>query len=100
MVQQPGGPVTWAREFCPVLPGGALERAPRKAHLAGMNLSDTMLNGMPPPERTVLGEDESIVTVASFLSPEECEELIRWTLMEGYTDAPITTFRGFAMRPE
>jgi len=55
---------------------------------------------MPLPERTVLAEDESIVTVSNFLSPEECEALIRRTLAEGYEDAPITTFRGFAMRPD
>ncbi|HYO52880.1 hypothetical protein [Archangium sp.] len=65
-----------------------------------MNLTDTMLNGRPLPERTVLAEDESIVTVANFLSPEECEALIRCTLAEGYEDAPITTFRGFAMGPD
>jgi predicted 2-oxoglutarate/Fe(II)-dependent dioxygenase YbiX len=66
----------------------------------GMNLTDTMLNGISPLERTVHAEDESIVTVAGFLSPEECEALIRLTLAEGYGDAPITTFRGFAMRPD
>ncbi|WNG62878.1 2OG-Fe(II) oxygenase [Archangium gephyra] len=55
---------------------------------------------MPLPERTVLAENESIVTVSNFLSPEECEALIRQTLAEGYQDAPITTFRGFAMRPD
>ena len=65
-----------------------------------MNPTDTMLSGRPLPERTVLVEDESIVTVANFLSPEECEAVIRQTLAEGYEDAPITTFRGFAMRPD
>lgn len=65
-----------------------------------MNPTDTMLSGRPSPERTVLVEDESIVTVANFLSPEECEAVIRQTLAEGYADAPITAFRGFAMRPD
>lgn len=88
------------REFCPVLPGGALETEADPAHLAAMNPTDLMLNGMPPLERTVLAEDESIVTVANFLSPEECEAVIRQTLAVGYEDAPITTFRGFAMRPD
>jgi predicted 2-oxoglutarate/Fe(II)-dependent dioxygenase YbiX len=55
---------------------------------------------MPLPERTVLAEDESIITVSNFLSPDECEAFIRLTLAEGYEDAPITTFRGFAMRPD
>jgi predicted 2-oxoglutarate/Fe(II)-dependent dioxygenase YbiX len=56
--------------------------------------------GMSLPQRTVLEEDESIVTVSNFLSPEECEELIQRTLSAGYAEAPITTFRGFAMRPD
>lgn len=55
---------------------------------------------MPLPERRVLAEDESIVTVSNFLSPEECEAVIQQTLAEGYEDAPITTFGGFAMRPD
>ncbi|MGZ3457725.1 MAG: 2OG-Fe(II) oxygenase [Archangium sp.] len=55
---------------------------------------------MPLPKRTVLAEDESIVTVSNFLSPEECEAFIRQTLAEGYGDAPINTLRGFAMRPD
>jgi predicted 2-oxoglutarate/Fe(II)-dependent dioxygenase YbiX len=65
-----------------------------------MNLTDTTQPGMPLPQRTVLEEDESIVTVSNFLSPEECEEFIRLTLAEGYAEAPITTFRGFQMRPD
>jgi hypothetical protein len=59
-----------------------------------------MLPGMPLLQRTVLDEDESIVTVSNFLSPEECDEFIRLTLAMGYEEAPITTFRGFAMRPD
>ncbi|MDY7226679.1 2OG-Fe(II) oxygenase [Hyalangium rubrum] len=65
-----------------------------------MNLTDTTQTAMPLPQRTVLEEDESIVTVSNFLSPEECEEYIRLTLATGYEEAPITTFRGFVMRPD
>lgn len=100
MVQQTARPVTGAWEFCPVLPGGALEERALPTHPQGMNSTDPGLNGMPLPERTVLAEDESIVTVSNFLSPEECEAFIRLTLHEGYEDAPITTFGGFAMRPD
>jgi predicted 2-oxoglutarate/Fe(II)-dependent dioxygenase YbiX len=60
-----------------------------------------MMPGMPLLQRTVLSqEDESIVTVSNFLSPQECEEFIQLTLSTGYEEAPITTFRGFAMRPD
>jgi predicted 2-oxoglutarate/Fe(II)-dependent dioxygenase YbiX len=100
MVQQTGGPVTRAPEFCPVLPGSALEEKALPTHPVGMNSTDPGLNGMPLPVRTRLEEDESIITVSNFLSPEECEAFIRRTLAEGYEDAPITTFRGFAMRPD
>ncbi len=65
-----------------------------------MNPTDMMLSGVPPSERTVLVEDESIVTVSNFLSPEECDAVIRETLATGYEEAPITTFRGFQMRPD
>jgi predicted 2-oxoglutarate/Fe(II)-dependent dioxygenase YbiX len=55
---------------------------------------------MNPQERTVLGLGEAIVTVADFLSPRECSDFIRMTHDAGYTEAPITTHRGFAMRPD
>ncbi len=65
-----------------------------------MHTHHLMLSDMPLPQRTVLAEDESIVTVSHFLSPEECDEFIQLTLATGYEEAPITTFRGFAMRPD
>lgn len=65
-----------------------------------MNPTDSMQPGRPLPQRTVLEEQESIVTVSNFLSPEECEAFIRLTQAVGYEEAPITTFRGFAMRPD
>jgi prolyl 4-hydroxylase len=100
MVQEVPPACHEAREFRPVLPGPALEGKARAAHLEGMNLTDTMPIDMSLPQRTVLAEGESIVTVSNFLAPEECEEFIRLTLAAGYEEAPITTFRGFQMRPD
>lgn len=65
-----------------------------------MNSTHLMQSGMPSPQRTVLEEEESIITVSNFLSPEECDAFIQRTLSEGYEEAPITTFRGFVMRPD
>lgn len=65
-----------------------------------MNTTDMMLPGRSLPQRTVLEPDESIVTVSNFLSPQECEEFIQLTLAVGYEEAPITTLRGFQMRPD
>ncbi|WP_224362932.1 2OG-Fe(II) oxygenase [Hyalangium versicolor] len=65
-----------------------------------MNLTDTMQPHPSLLQRTVLEEEESIVTVSNFLSPQECKEFIRQTLEEGYEEAPITTSRGFLMRPD
>ena len=65
-----------------------------------MNPTDMMQTSTPLLQRTVLEEEESIVTVSHFLSPQECDEFIQLTLAQGYEEAPITTFRGFAMRPD
>lgn len=99
MVQEEGPACHAGGAFCPVLPGPALGKEARRAHRGSMNSTETMRTGMPL-QRTVLAEDESIVTVANFLTPEECEAFIQRTLALGYEEAPITTFRGFAMRPE
>jgi hypothetical protein len=39
-------------------------------------------------------------TVAPFLDPDACRALIDWTESLGYEAAPITTLRGFEMRPD
>ena len=41
-----------------------------------------------------------IFTVENILSPTECAEYITLTENIGYVDAPITTSRGFEMRPD
>ncbi|WP_448274217.1 hypothetical protein [Nostoc sp. DSM 114160] len=41
-----------------------------------------------------------IFTLENILSPAECAEYINLTENIGYTDAPITTHRGFKMRPD
>lgn len=65
-----------------------------------MNPTDMMQTAVPLLQRTVLEEEESIVTISNFLSPQECDQFIQLTLAQGYEEAPITTFRGFAMRPD
>ena len=69
-------------------------------HPSGMTLTDPTPSPPSRPERIVLGQDESILIVPGFLSPEECEAFIRLTEARGYRDAPVTTFRGFVMRPD
>lgn len=41
-----------------------------------------------------------IFVIHEFLSPEECREFIELGEAEGFTDAPITTGRGFEMRKD
>ena len=41
-----------------------------------------------------------IFTLENILSPAECAEYITLTENIGYVDAPITTHRGFEMRPD
>jgi len=65
-----------------------------------MNPTDMTQTAVPLLQRTVLEEEESIVTISNFLSPQECDQFIQLTLAQGYEEAPITTFRGFAMRPD
>ncbi len=65
-----------------------------------MNPIDPNPGAWKSPVRTVLARDASILTVEHFLSPEECDAFIQETEARGYGDAPITTFRGFVMRPD
>ncbi len=41
-----------------------------------------------------------VVTINGVLSPDECETLVREAEAVGFGDAPITTPRGFEMRPQ
>lgn len=41
-----------------------------------------------------------VFTVSNFLSSARCKELIEFSEAIGFGDAPITTVRGFEMRPE
>lgn len=43
---------------------------------------------------------DHIITVPSFLSPDECDRYIQLSEGQGYGDAPITTAHGFVMRPD
>lgn len=44
--------------------------------------------------------NNEIFTIENILSPQECAEYINLTENIGYTDAPISTIRGFEMRPD
>ncbi|MBU7587533.1 MAG: 2OG-Fe(II) oxygenase [Nostoc sp. TH1S01] len=44
--------------------------------------------------------NNEIFTIDNILSPQECAEYINLTENIGYTDAPISTIRGFEMRPD
>ncbi|MEA5606298.1 2OG-Fe(II) oxygenase [Nostoc sp. UHCC 0252] len=44
--------------------------------------------------------NNEIFTIDNILSPQECAEYIALTENIGYTDAPITTSRGFEIRPD
>jgi prolyl 4-hydroxylase len=43
---------------------------------------------------------ERVVTVADFLSGQECDRFIQLTEARGFQRAPITTARGLSMRPD
>lgn len=54
---------------------------------------------MSNPHRTeILGD--RIQTIDGLFTPEECDALVRSSEASGFTDAPITTGRGFVMAPE
>ncbi|MBD2517165.1 2OG-Fe(II) oxygenase [Nostoc sp. FACHB-973] len=44
--------------------------------------------------------NNEIFTLDNILLPQECTEYINLTESIGYTDAPISTIRGFQMRPD
>lgn len=44
--------------------------------------------------------NNEIFTIDNIISPQECAEYIALTENIGYTDAPITTSRGFEIRPD
>ncbi|MBD2683410.1 MULTISPECIES: 2OG-Fe(II) oxygenase [Nostoc] len=44
--------------------------------------------------------NNEIFTLDNILLPQECAEYINLTESIGYTDAPISTIRGFQMRPD
>lgn len=44
--------------------------------------------------------DELVFVIHEFLSPEECAEFIRIGEDQGFTEAPITTSRGFEMHKD
>jgi prolyl 4-hydroxylase len=48
----------------------------------------------------ILSDSDTIFTIPGVLTPEECADRIRMTEAAGFRDAPITTARGFVMRPE
>ncbi|MBD0364309.1 MAG: 2OG-Fe(II) oxygenase [Coleofasciculus sp. C3-bin4] len=50
--------------------------------------------------KTVLVPSNEVFTIANILSPAECSEYIALSENLGYTGAPITTLRGFEMRPD
>jgi prolyl 4-hydroxylase len=56
--------------------------------------------GMATLHMKSLSDSDNIFTIPGVLSPEECADLIRMTEASGFKDAPITTARGFVMRPE
>lgn len=44
--------------------------------------------------------DTTLFTIPGFLSAAECRDLISFAEMRGFTDAPVTTSRGFVMMPD
>lgn len=53
-----------------------------------------------PMTKKVLVPTNEVFTLANILSPAECAEYIALSENVGYTSAPVTTRRGFEMRPE
>lgn len=43
---------------------------------------------------------EGVYVISELLTPQECQALIDFTEAQGYETAPITTARGFEMRPD
>jgi len=59
-----------------------------------------MLRILPDPDAGLDSRNPLIVTVEGLLSPTECAALIERIEAAGPTAAPITTPRGFVMRPD
>lgn len=59
-----------------------------------------MLRILPNPDAELDSRNPLIVTVDGLLSPTECAALIDRIEAAGPTAAPITTHRGFEMRPD
>ncbi|MDP1826410.1 MAG: 2OG-Fe(II) oxygenase [Archangium sp.] len=55
---------------------------------------------LPDPAEELDSRNPLVVTVEGVLSPAECTALIARIEAAGPTDAPITTSRGFEMRPD
>lgn len=58
------------------------------------------LKVLPDPDKTLSSRNPLIITVDAVLSAAECAELIDRIEAAGPTAAPITTPRGFVMRPD
>ena len=55
---------------------------------------------LPDPDLELDGRNPLVLTVDDVLSRDECAALISRIVAEGPTAAPITTHRGFEMRPD
>jgi hypothetical protein len=55
---------------------------------------------LPDPDLELDGRNPLVLTVDDVLSRDECAALISRIEAEGPTAAPITTHRGFEMRPD
>jgi prolyl 4-hydroxylase len=76
--------------MCPLVPGPALGRRALATHLVHMTETVQLLS---------TGR-ELAFTVDGLLPIGECQALIRSSEARGYEAAPITTARGFQMRPD
>jgi prolyl 4-hydroxylase len=76
--------------MCPVLPGPALGPGTPATHTGHMTGTVQLLS---------YGSDLSF-TVSGLLSTGECQGMIQHSESRGYEPAPITTPRGFLMRPD
>ena len=76
--------------MCPVVPGPALGQSRWRAHPEHMTGTVQILTR---------GHDMAL-TVAGLLSIDECQTLIEQSETRGFEPAPITTARGFQMRPD
>jgi prolyl 4-hydroxylase len=59
-----------------------------------------LINLLPDPEAPLFTRNPLVMTLDGVLSAAECAALIERIEAAGLTDAPITTNRGFVMRPD